>query len=63
MDELEKYDLNAFLMLIPNKVLIQLYNDLDKEYESITAGASRGIYMAWAIGEIRDRMDVRGLDY
>jgi hypothetical protein len=63
MDELEKYDLTAFLMLCPDKLLIQMYKDLEEEYHSMPPGYSRGIYISWAICEIRDRMNDRGLDY
>ena len=64
MDELEKYDVNAFLMLCPDEVLVRLYKDLEEEHMSNPSmRGSRGIYMCWAICEVRDHMKVRGLDY
>ena len=63
MDELEKYDVNAFLMLCPDKTLRKIYRDMNKEMLSNPPGCSRNIYLTWAICDVRDRLQARGVKY
>lgn len=62
MDELEKYDVNAFLMLCPDKTLRKIYRDMNKEM-LVNPGCSRNIYLTWAICDVRDHLRTRGVKY